>query len=78
MTAVPPLRVAIGRISVGAASGLDARRLADALPGAIERALGRLAADGGAPTPPGRTAAAADRVAAEVAAIVDARMRDKR
>lgn len=34
-----PLRLEIGRIRISAASGLDARRLSDALPAALERAL---------------------------------------
>jgi hypothetical protein len=38
-----PVRLSIDRITVSAASGLEARRLADALPGALEQAM-RLAA----------------------------------
>jgi hypothetical protein len=43
MTAPPPkdaaMRLEIGRIRISAASGLDARRLSDGLPAALERAL---------------------------------------
>lgn len=39
MTAPAPVRVGIGCVRISAASGLDARRLADALPAALERAL---------------------------------------
>ncbi|MFG2106449.1 hypothetical protein [Micromonospora chersina] len=40
MTAAPaPVRVRIGTLRVTAASGIEARRLAEALPAAIERAL---------------------------------------
>lgn len=70
MTALRPLRVEIGSIRISAASGLDARRLADALPAAIERAL----AARSSPPPPGRRLAPADQVAAEVAQAVAARL----
>jgi hypothetical protein len=36
-----PVRLEIGRIRILAASGLEARRLSDALPAALERALAR-------------------------------------
>ena len=71
-----PVRVAIGRISVSADSGLEARRLGDALPAAIERALAGMIA--GTPPPSGRPPPAADRAAAQVAEIVAGRMRDER
>lgn len=61
------LRVEIGRITVAGASGLEARRLADSLPGALERALADLASGRAAlarPTSPAEQAAA--RIAAEV------------
>jgi hypothetical protein len=77
MTRARPVRVAIDRISVSAASGLEARRLGDALPAAIERALAGMLA--GAPAPAaGRPLSLAEQAAAEVAAIVGARMRDRR
>lgn len=77
MTPDRPLRVAIGRISVSAASGLEAQRLGDALPAAIERALAGMLA--GAPAPgSGRPLSSADEVAAQVATSVGARVRDGR
>jgi hypothetical protein len=76
MTA-PPLRVEIGSIRIAAASGLDARRLADALPAAIERALVRLSA-GGPPPPPGRALSPADDAAAQIADAVAAGLRGAR
>ncbi|HEX8655336.1 MAG TPA: hypothetical protein VF693_08965 [Allosphingosinicella sp.] len=74
MTPGRPLRVAIDRISVGAASRLEAYRLGDALPAAIERALAAMMA--GAPPATGRPLAAADEAAARIAEVVGARMRD--
>jgi len=76
MTPRRPVRVAIDRISVSAASGLEARRLGDALPAAIERALAGLIA--GTPPTAGRPLGAADEAAARVAEVVAARMRDGR
>lgn len=76
MTPGRPVRVAIDRISVSAASGLEGRRLADALPAAIERAL--RAEIAGGPPATGRPLAGAEAAAAQVAAIIDARMRDGR
>ena len=70
MSAAPPLRLAIDRITVSAASGLDAYRLADALPGALERALATPAA---APRP--RLASPADQAAAQIAAAIRERLR---
>lgn len=59
-----PVRIEIGTLTVRAASGIEARRLADALPAAIGRALA-----GGLP---GHSAA--DRVAVEVVNAVRARL----
>ena len=62
---VPPARLAqfkIGRISIRSHSSLDARRLADALPGLLAKRL----ADGPATSPPRRQsewAGAADQIA---------------
>lgn len=67
MTGSAPLRLAIGRITVSAASGLDARRLADALPGALERALASPAPGPGFPSP-------AEQAAAQIAAAVRERL----
>jgi hypothetical protein len=69
-----PLRLAIDRITVGAASGLDARRLADALPGALERALAGVAAGRG-PVASRPGAGAAEQAAAQIAAAIDERLR---
>jgi hypothetical protein len=67
-----PVRVAIREIGLTAVSPLEARRLADALPVALERALAQLqsGAQGAAP----RQQRAADRVAAEIARTVAERM----
>ena len=67
-----PLRVAIGEIGITAASPLEARRLADALPAAIERAFARLrtGAPTGAPVRQGRV----DRVAAQIVRSVSERL----
>lgn len=76
MTPGQPLRVAIGRIKVSAASGLEARRLGDALPAAIERALAAMIE--GAPPASGRPLGPADEAAARIAQAVGARLRDER
>ena len=68
MSGPAPLRLAIDRITVSAASGLDARRLADALPGALERALAN-------PAPRPGFASLADQAAAQIAAAVRERLR---
>jgi hypothetical protein len=70
-----PVRVAIDRISVSAESGLEARRLGDSLPAAIERALSAMIA--GTAPPPGRPLAPADEAAARIAEIVGARMKEE-
>lgn len=75
MTPGQPVRIAIDRIRVSGASGLEARRLGDALPAAIERALSAMIA--GTPRPTGRPLAPADEAAARVAEIVGARMREE-
>jgi hypothetical protein len=67
-----PVRIVIRRIGITAASSLEARRLADALPRALEGAFARIG-DGVTLGAPAR-ALAAERVAAEVAAAVSARI----
>jgi hypothetical protein len=62
-----PLRLSIRRITVSAASGLEARRLADGLPIALEASLRRLL-DGSAP--PAGPPSTAERAAAEVTAAL--------
>ncbi|MFU8874992.1 hypothetical protein [Micromonospora sp. SL4-19] len=63
MTAAPaPVRVRIGTLRVTAASGIEARRLAEALPAAIERALAAWPDE-----PPERTRSAAIRRQEQVA-----------
>ena len=39
MTPVVPVRMTIGHVRISAQSGIDARRLADALPQALDKAL---------------------------------------
>lgn len=68
MSGGAPIRLAIDRVTVSAASGLDARRLADALPGALERALSGAAARPGFASP-------AEQAAAQIAAAVRERLR---
>ncbi len=65
MTGADPLPVAvsIGTVRVRASSSIDARRLADALPAALARAL----ADGGTGL---RPTAAADAAAWEIAGAI--------
>jgi hypothetical protein len=65
-----PVRIAIREIAVTARSPLEARRLADALPAALERAFARQRA--GAPEP--RRPRAADKAAAEVVRAVAQRL----
>ena len=70
-----PVRVAIGEIAIAAASPLEARRLADALPAALERAFAQLAA----PTPQAAPRQrAADRAAAEITRAVVERLEARR
>jgi len=68
VSAGAPIRLAIDRITVSAASGLDARRLADALPGALERALADAAPRLGFASP-------AEQAAAQIAAAVRERLK---
>jgi len=75
MTGARPLKVAIDRITVAAASGLDARRLADSLPGALERALANLASGR---EPARGPASPAEQAAAAIAAEVGERLRSVR
>lgn len=58
-----PARVAIGQVSIRAASALEARRLADRLPAALERALDAIRRGPALPAP--RTPA--DRAARAIA-----------
>jgi len=67
------VRVAIRAIGVTAASPLAARRLADALPAALERAFARLLAQ--APDTLALRSSAADRIAAQVANTLAKRLR---
>jgi hypothetical protein len=76
VSGVAPLRLAIDRITVSAASGLDARRLADALPGALERALAGVAS--GREPMALRPGSPAEQAAAQVAAAVRAHLRASR
>ena len=59
-----PLRCSVREIAIAAASPLEARHLADALPAALERALARLRA--GAPTVVPIRPRPADQVAAQI------------
>ena len=52
MSRQPPIRVRIGTLRVTSASAVEARRLADALPAALERML-RTSAASGAPVASG-------------------------
>jgi hypothetical protein len=67
-----PLRVAIGEIGITAASPLEARRLADALPAALNRAFARLPT--GAPPIVQPRQRRVDRVAAQIARAVAERL----
>ena len=85
MSRQPPIRVRIGTLRVTSASAVEARRLADALPAALERMLRTSAASGAPhrterpePVGPSRRgtdpARRANRVAAVVAEAVRARI----
>lgn len=69
----PQLTIRIGRIAVVGASGLDARRLADALPRSLERALAET------PAVPARLrrTGPADRAAREIVARVSFELEPK-
>jgi hypothetical protein len=71
-----PIRVAIREIGIAAASPLEARRLADALPSALDRAFAQLAG-GVRPVGPLRQRPV-DRVAAEIVRAVAARLETAR
>ncbi len=71
-----PVRVAIGEIAIAAVSPLQARRLADALPAALDRAFARLAAH--APPAVPLRQRPADRVATQIARAVSERLEVKR
>ncbi|MFH0518544.1 hypothetical protein ACHBTE_15360 [Streptomyces sp. M41] len=75
MSALPPsVRLRVGALRVTAGSAIEARRLADALPAALERAWRSWPA---APAVPGPRSDAAYRRADEVAAAVIATVRDR-
>ena len=71
-----PIRIAIREIGIAAASPLEARRLADPLPAALDRAFARLTA-GARPVVPLRQRPV-DRVAAQIARAVAERLEAKR
>jgi hypothetical protein len=64
--------VVIRSIGISAGSPLEARRLADALAPALERALGRMVLE--APRP-ARIQRPADEVATRIAEVVESRLR---
>ncbi len=68
-----PLHLVIREVGVTAASPLEARRLANALPAALERALARLPAY--APRDGAPRQRPVDRVAAQIASIVAEKLR---
>jgi len=63
-----PVRLRIGQLTISAASRIEARRLADALPAALERAL-----SSGHPVRPPRRPG--ERVAAQLAELIAAQVR---
>jgi len=65
-----PVRLRIGQLTISAASGIEARRLADALPAALERAL-----SSGHPMRLQRHPS--ERVAAQLAELIAARVRSQ-
>lgn len=67
------VRVVIRSVGITAASGIDARRTADAMKPSLERALARLRGD----APPERRSRqpVADRIAARITDVVTARLR---
>ena len=70
-----PARLSIGRLTITAPSRIEARRLADALPDAIARAVERQR--GGATGAPPR-AAPVDHVAAEILRAIAPRLERER
>ena len=67
------VRVAIREVRITATSAIDARRLADAIPAALEREVSRLRFE--AQVPFDRRAYPADRVARQVSEAVAQRLR---
>jgi hypothetical protein len=67
-----PLRIVVREIGITAASPLEAQRLADALPPALERAFAR--ARSGASPGLGRRPGRIDRVAAAIVRTVEERV----
>jgi len=70
-----PASLSIGRLTITAASRIEARRLADALPDAIARAVERQR--GGAAETPLRSAPV-DRIAAEILRAITPRLERER
>lgn len=71
-----PVRVAIRHVAIRAASGIEARRIADGLGRALERALrSELTGDAGRGAP--RPRRPVDRAAHELAAVIAARVQDR-
>jgi len=68
-----PVHLAIRQIGIVAASPLQARRLADALPAALERALARQSVSPG----PVLRQQPAERVAAQIAEVIRERIRTR-
>jgi hypothetical protein len=66
------MRVVIRNLGITARSPIEARRIADAIRPALERALARVALE--APRPAGRQSPV-DRLATQIADVVDARLR---
>lgn len=73
LSANRPVHIAIRQLRVTGASSLDARRLADALPAALDRAMGRLADGGAATARPGPADRAADQIAHAIAQRLERR-----
>lgn len=71
-----PVAIDIGRVSISAPTRIEARRIADALPAAIERALGQWVA--GEAVAGGRggqdTAGRTERIAADIVAAIAPRL----
>jgi len=67
-----PVRVVIQEIGITAASAIDARRVAERLPAALERELARLRAS--APSSTRRNEHAAERAASGIVREIEARL----